>query len=73
MTYDLAWLQDWASRQKFDGTNSSDISRTVLSEILSKYPDHSATFGPNPDGTEYHITLTGQMIQHETVIIPKTV
>ena len=71
--YDLAWLEDWASKQSFDGTNAGELSGKVFREVIGKFPDHFVSFGVTSDGDHYHITLQGQVIQAETVVIGRSV
>jgi len=66
MNYDLAWLQDWASKQTY--TNSGSMSWAVISQVTPNFPNHAVNIGPTEDG-RYQVTLTGDIINGETVYI----
>jgi len=69
MNYDLAWLQDWASKQVY--TDSGAASWLVISQVTPNFPNHAINIGPTDDG-RYYITLTGSVINGETVYINPT-
>ena len=66
MNYDLTWLQDWASQQVY--TDSGAASWLVLSQVMPHFSNHAVHIGPTDDG-RYQITLTGDIINGETVYI----
>jgi hypothetical protein len=66
MNYDLAWLQDWASKQVY--TDSGSASWLVVSQVCPNFPNHAINIGPTDDG-RYQITLTGPVINGDTVYI----
>lgn len=66
MNYDLAWLQDWASKQTY--TDSGAASWLVVSQVCPNFPNHAINIGPTDDG-RYQVTLTGDIINGDTVYI----
>jgi hypothetical protein len=68
-TYDLAWLQDWASKQVY--TDSGAASWLVISQVCPNFPNHAINIGPTEDG-RYSVQLTGPIINGDTVYINPT-
>ena len=65
-TYDLAWLQNWASTQTY--TDSGSASWTVISQVIPNFPNHSVALGATDDG-RYQIILTGDQVDGTPVYI----
>jgi hypothetical protein len=65
-TYDLAWLQNWASTQTY--SDSGSASWAVISQVIPNFPNHSVTLGATDDG-RYQIILTGDQVDGTPVYI----
>jgi hypothetical protein len=66
MNYDLAWLQDWATNQRY--VDSGSMSWKVISEVIPNFPNHAVNIGPTEDGN-YSISLTGPVLDGTPVIV----
>lgn len=66
-TYDLVWLQNWASQQTH--INYSDTTFKIILQVVPKFPNHDITLQPKNDDGNYRFTLTGESINDTFVIL----
>ena len=67
-TYDLVWLQNWASQQAH--INYGETTFKIILEVVPKFPNHDIILQAKNDDGNYRFTLNGETI-NQTFTIAK--